>query len=1029
MKVACPFCGQPILARDEFCGQNVACPSCAQSFSVPFQDYKYWAFISYSHQDNLRTRGDGNGDHICWANWLHEQLETFRIPQGFRRRLARNGEPMPERFFPAFRDEAELPTSHDLGGQIRDSLERSRFLIVIASPRSACSRYVNEEVRYFRDLGRSDRIFVLIIDGEPNVRLHPKPGWTAEHECFCPALVHPLRPDGSLDETKLSSEEPIAADVRLKDIEPTRELRASESTGSDQRGFLEFMKLKLFAGLMGVGLDELVQRDRMRALAEARSKTRRVAIVASTLGVLAIAATASAFFAIQQRNIADRNEREALRERDAAWSLTYEGLMRDAQQAVAVHDPTQLDAKLATISKHLSVKMGWEYDYLSSIRPSPPLAIKLGYDDPSSDSTTLGTEALSLTWGLDDTLLATTGASGGGATRNYQVKIWNVKTGKLHADTEIQGSWAGWRPGTNELAVISKNELQLLNDDGSSMHTTKLDANLIRSGAWNGTGERLALLGYRGDTASYKSGTAVIWLFDALSRNIIKMLEFESSAPSSIAWSPDGKFLAVSKIRVPNHDNGLSIFEAESGLLVKRLSDGTMCGICLWPQENVLIENHRNGRGRGLSIYDTRSLQSLKIYPFGDFSLSSRDLSMATCRVGTFEIRPYPWDVAHVVSYLRGTQVAWSNSGRGLATSWTDPNTREIMLGLWDPTNLQTVHLAAPVRAPFAKSLSPAAILQAMPGLSKHSTARQNYVSWSGDSNRLALAGADGKITLVDASTGKQLRSWVCDSDELGWVGWSGNGRHLMTLSNSKRLSVWTDSGEEARKLPHDFLCVGAAWNKQVGIVAISSDGAVWFISLEGNQLPRKVDELGSGVTKITSTRDGSRIVAATADALLHWIEISDSGCTARHIDLPVVADCLSISDDGKSLVFSAPTGIIMQCKPDEEGPVISTLFQSSDRVFDIRWSPDANRLLVVRKTRLELLDSRSGTAVLSLPLGDPGNFSFWQQSWWNNFWAGAWSPDGERIAGLSALPPQNSKLNTVLHVFQARKTDSKPGH
>ena len=30
---------------------------------------RYWAFISYSHQDNLATRGDGSDDHIQWANW------------------------------------------------------------------------------------------------------------------------------------------------------------------------------------------------------------------------------------------------------------------------------------------------------------------------------------------------------------------------------------------------------------------------------------------------------------------------------------------------------------------------------------------------------------------------------------------------------------------------------------------------------------------------------------------------------------------------------------------------------------------------------------------------------------------------------------------------------------------------------------------------------------------------------------------------------------------------------------------------
>jgi|GEM_PF-3117158 len=231
-------------------------------------EYKYWAFISYSHQDNLLTRGDGGTDHIRWANWLHEQLETFRVPDGYRERLTHTGESMPERFFPTFRDEAELPTSHDLGTQVRDALERSRFLIVIASPRSARSRYVNEEVRYFRELGRGDRILVLITDGEPNVRLHPKAGWIADDDCFCPALVHPLKADGTVDDTQLLLEEPIAADVRVKDIEPPREMRAAARDQPDRRALLGFMKLKLIAALMGVGLDELVLFDLVVSLKE-----------------------------------------------------------------------------------------------------------------------------------------------------------------------------------------------------------------------------------------------------------------------------------------------------------------------------------------------------------------------------------------------------------------------------------------------------------------------------------------------------------------------------------------------------------------------------------------------------------------------------------------------------------------------------------------------------------------------------------------------------------------------------------------
>lgn len=291
-------------------------------------EYKYWAFISYSHQDNLSVRGDRSGDHIQWANWLHEQLETFQIPASYRDRATRTGDRMPERFFPTFRDEAELPTSHDLGGQIRDALEHSRFLIVIASPRSACSRYVNEEVRYFRQLGRSDRILTLIVDGEPNVRLHPKAGWSATDGCFCPALVHPLSPDDEEDTDRLLPEEPIAADVRAKDTEPPREMRASECDQPDRRALLEFMTLKLIAGLMGVGLDELVQRDKVRADEEERLRSRNLRRWLAAVGALALFALLAAGFAwvnkleaTQQAEVAKGARDKAVASRKAADEL------------------------------------------------------------------------------------------------------------------------------------------------------------------------------------------------------------------------------------------------------------------------------------------------------------------------------------------------------------------------------------------------------------------------------------------------------------------------------------------------------------------------------------------------------------------------------------------------------------------------------------------------------------------------------------------------------------------------------------
>lgn len=286
--------------------------------SVPH--YKYWAFISFSHQDNQFTRADGKGDYICWAKWLHDRIETFPIPAAYRDRLTPTGEPMPENFCPSFRDEAELTPGNDLGGKIREALERSRFLIVIASPRSAGSDYVNEEVRYFRQLDRTDRILTLIIDGEPKFQGESKPGSSADDKCFCPALVHPLLPDGRVDKNVWLPERPIGADVRMKDNAPPREMRASERDQPDRRDLLEIMKLKLIAGLMGVGLDDLVQREKARQLNVAMEKAKTLRRWLTAVGILAVLALAAAGLAWANKREADRQKVAAVTSAEQAKS-------------------------------------------------------------------------------------------------------------------------------------------------------------------------------------------------------------------------------------------------------------------------------------------------------------------------------------------------------------------------------------------------------------------------------------------------------------------------------------------------------------------------------------------------------------------------------------------------------------------------------------------------------------------------------------------------------------------------------------
>src|SRR4029077_13918720 len=97
----------------------------------------------------------------------HKSLESYRPPKHLRGAgTGRN--PAPKRLTPIFRDREELASATDLGAVINEALRGSACQIVICSPQAAKSRWVNEEILAFKRLGREDRIFCLIVGGEPN---------------------------------------------------------------------------------------------------------------------------------------------------------------------------------------------------------------------------------------------------------------------------------------------------------------------------------------------------------------------------------------------------------------------------------------------------------------------------------------------------------------------------------------------------------------------------------------------------------------------------------------------------------------------------------------------------------------------------------------------------------------------------------------------------------------------------------------------------------------------------------------------
>ena len=115
------------------------------------QNYKYFAFISYSSKD-----------YKCGKR-VQRRLEDYRMPATLCSERGWKRKPINPVFF-APTDIQPGPLTDELKNRLKDS----RHLVVICSPNSAQSDWVGQEIEYFyKELGRKG-IHFFIVDGKPH---------------------------------------------------------------------------------------------------------------------------------------------------------------------------------------------------------------------------------------------------------------------------------------------------------------------------------------------------------------------------------------------------------------------------------------------------------------------------------------------------------------------------------------------------------------------------------------------------------------------------------------------------------------------------------------------------------------------------------------------------------------------------------------------------------------------------------------------------------------------------------------------
>lgn len=214
---------------------------------------EYDAFISYRHLP---------ADKDC-ALRLQRLLERHKIKDAATGKMRR---------LRIFRDVTELPTSGDLGADIRNALQHSRFLIIVCSTSLKESRWCMEEIAVFRRLhGESNfHILPLLVEGEPD-------------EAFPETLRREKRrlegPEGRFVEIE-EEVEPLGADVRARAAGKRRRLLRTEY-------------LRIAAPILGCGFEDLYRRRQ-------RKRRRQWTAAAAALASVTVLFTVYNMFLVGQ---------------------------------------------------------------------------------------------------------------------------------------------------------------------------------------------------------------------------------------------------------------------------------------------------------------------------------------------------------------------------------------------------------------------------------------------------------------------------------------------------------------------------------------------------------------------------------------------------------------------------------------------------------------------------------------------------------------------------------------------------------